>query len=144
MELKPRYGMDALLFGMKQADVEQRYGRPDRRFEDEDHHVIYVYFEKQLRLTFYEDEDLRLGYLITANPEALLFGKPVIGQRTTEVKKNLEGSNISAWEHETVDITENDFNESNWIILQSEFGRVVKVELGAIIKDQDNFDWKFK
>jgi hypothetical protein len=29
-------------------------------------------------------------------------------------------------------------------MLQAEFGTIVKIELGAIINDRDEFDWKFK
>jgi hypothetical protein len=29
------------------------------------------------------------------------------------------------------------------LILQAEFGRVIRLELGAIIKDDERFDWKF-
>jgi hypothetical protein len=50
---------------------------------------------------------------------------------------------FKSWEIEDFDSTENHFNESNWLILQSEFGLVVKVEIGAIINDKDEFDWKF-
>ena len=39
---------------------------------------------------------------------------------------------------------ENYFNEENWIIFQTEFDEVVKFEIGAIINDKDEFDWKFK
>ena len=42
------------------------------------------------------------------------------------------------------DATVNHFNESNWLILQSEFETVIRVEIGAIINDNDQFDWKFK
>ena len=43
---------------------------------------------------------------------------------------------------ENFDLAENYFNEENWLILVSEFNKIVKVELGCIIKD-DEFDWKF-
>jgi hypothetical protein len=45
---------------------------------------------------------------------------------------------------EDFDSFENHFNESNWLILQTEFDDVIRVEIGAIIKDNDEFDWKFK
>ena len=48
-------------------------------------------------------------------------------------------------EVERFDATENHFNESNWLILQSEFGTVIRVEIGALIDDvKDEFQWKFK
>ena len=50
---------------------------------------------------------------------------------------------LKSWEVEEFDIAENHFNEENWLILQSEFGEVAKIELGAIINDDDEFVWKF-
>ena len=111
---------------------------------DDDVNVIFVYNTKQLRLTFYDDEDLRLGYIISSNSELTLFDKLVINSTVEEVKKQLELHQIKSWEIEEFDQTENHFNENNWLILQSEFGRITKVEIGAVIKNEDDFDWKFK
>ena len=49
---------------------------------------------------------------------------------------------FKTWEKENFDLAENYFNEENWLILVSEFNKIVKVELGCIIKN-DEFDWKF-
>jgi hypothetical protein len=144
MQVRLKFGIDQLLFGMKQNDVQERYGNPDKQFKDDDDNVIFVYNTKQLRLTFYDDEDLRLGYIISSNSELTLFDKLVINSTVEEVKKQLELHQIKSWEIEEFDLTENHFNENNWLILQSEFGRITKVEIGAVIKNEDDFDWKFK
>ncbi len=144
MQVRLKFGIDQLLFGMKQNDVQERYGKPDKQFKDDDDNVIFVYNTKQLRLTFYDDEDLRLGYIISSNSELTLFDKLVINSTVEEVKKQLELHQIKSWEIEEFDLTENHFNENNWLILQSEFGRITKVEIGAVIKNEDDFDWKFK
>lgn len=144
MQVRLKFGIDQLLFGMKQNDVQERYGNPDKQFKDDDDNVIFVYNTKQLRLTFYDDEDLRLGYIISSNSELTLFDKLVISSTMEEVKKQLELHQIKSWEIEEFDLTENHFNENNWLILQSEFGRITKVEIGAVIKNEDDFDWKFK
>jgi hypothetical protein len=141
MILNPKNGVDQLLFGMKQKDVIALYGNPDKQFEDEERNVIFLYNQNKWRLTFYEDEDFRLGYIITSNTEVLLLNNKVIGRNVEEVKQELP---FKSWELEEFDSTENHFNESNWLILQSEFGIVIRVEIGAIIKDNDTFDWKFK
>ena len=143
MEVKLKFGIDKLLFGMKQGDVKNRYGEPDKQFKDDDKNIVLVYNQLQLRLTFYDDEDLRLGYIISSNPNLTINDKIVINQTAEEVKKQLAVNKINSWEKEDFDLTENHFNEENWLILQSEFGRIIKVELGAIIKNEDDFDWKF-
>jgi hypothetical protein len=140
MIINLKNGIDALLFGMKQKEVEALYGKPNKQFNDEDGNVIYLYNTIKLRLTFYEDEAFRLGYMITSNSDSLLLGKKIIGTKVEELKRELP---FKSWEIEDFDSTENHFNESNWLILQSEFGLVVKVEIGAIINDKDEFDWKF-
>jgi hypothetical protein len=41
-------------------------------------------------------------------------------------------------EQEFYDSTENHFNEAIGLILQSEFDIIIRVEIGAIIKDNDS------
>jgi hypothetical protein len=60
------------------------------------------------------------------------------------VQKELHGKGLIKWTKEGYDTYENWFNEEYWIVLQTEFDEIVKVELGAIINDKDEFDWKFK
>jgi hypothetical protein len=143
MEVKLKFGIDQLLFGMKQADVKKLYGEPDKQFKDDDKNIIFVYNQLQLRLTFYDDEDLRLGYIISSNPRLTINDKVFINETVEEVKKQLEVNKIKSWEKEDFDLTENHFNEENWLILQSEFARIIKVEIGAVIKNEEDFDWKF-
>lgn len=141
MIINLKNGIDQLLFGMKQKDVEALYGKPSKQFKDDDGNVIYLYNDQKLRLTFYEDEDFRLGYIITSNAEVTVLNQKVIGEDIDKVKADLP---FTTWEIEEFDSTENHFNESNWLILQSEFNTIIRAEVGAIIKDNDEFDWKFK
>lgn len=141
MEINLKNGIDSLLFGMKQKDVEQLYGLPNKKFKDEDDNQIYLYNDKKLRLTFYADEDFKLGYIISSNPESTLFNKKIIGENVIKIKNQLP---FKSWEIEDFDSTENHFNEGNWLILQSEYEEIIRIEIGAIIKDNDEFDWKFK
>jgi len=144
MKITPKFGIGQLLFGMKQKDVEGIYGKPDKNFKDEDQNILYVYNSEKIRLTFYEDEDFKLGYMISANPELSLFDQKVLGRKPEDLKEELQQKGFKTWEQEDFDMAENHFNEANWLILQSEFGVVSKVEIGAIINDKDELDWKFK
>ena len=129
MKVNPKNGIDQLLFGMQQKDVIAIYGSPDKEFEDEEQNVIFLYNKLQLRLTFYQDEAMKLGYMITSNPEVTLLDKKVIGLEVETIKKELP---FKSWEEEDFDSTENHFNESNWLVLQSEFGKIIRLEIGAI------------
>ena len=140
MEAFLKKGIDKLRFGMKREDVLKIYGKPDREFRDEEQNITWVYNAQKLRLTYYEDEDYRLGYLITANEELELFGNRIIGKEINEAKALLKPKGFDKWEDEAIDITSAHFNEDHWVVLQSEFGIVTKFELGAALVN-DMFVW---
>lgn len=144
MKINLKNGIDKLLFGMKQNDVIGLYGKPTKQYKDEDENVVFLYNDQKLRLTFYMEEDFRLGYMIGSAADLEVLDTKVIGRKIAEVKKDLNAKGLVKWTEEEFDTFENSFNEDNWVILQSEFGDVVKVEVGAIINDKDEFDWKFK
>jgi hypothetical protein len=141
MKINLKNGVDRLLFGMQQKDVEVLYGQPNKTFKDDEGNQIYLYNNQMVRLTFYADEHFKLGYIICSNPQTTILEHKIIGQNSVEIKEKLP---FKSWETEAFDSTENHFNESNWLILQSEFEKIIRVEIGAIIKDNDEFDWKFK
>ena len=143
MKINLKNGIDKLLFGMKQKDVEAIYGKPDRNYKDEDDNQILVYNKLKSRLTFYQEEDFKLGYIVASSAELELFGNTIIGKKISEVKQDLVSKNITKFTQEEFDTFENYFNEDNWIIFQTEFEEVVKFEIGAIINAKDEFDWKF-
>ena len=141
MIINLKNGIDKLLFGMKQKDVEALYGKADKQYKDEDDNVICLYNAPKLSLTFYKDEDFRLGYIICSHPEVTILDKKVIGKNVEKIKAELP---FKSWTKEDFDTTENHFNEDNWLILQSEYNDIIRVEIGAIINERDEFDWKFK
>ncbi|MEY4012138.1 MAG: hypothetical protein RIT22_1262 [Bacteroidota bacterium] len=143
MKINLKNGIDKLLFGMKQKDVEAIYGKPDRNYKDEDDNQILVYNKLKSRLTFYQEEEFKLGYIVASSADLELFGNTIIGKKISEVKKDLVSKNITKFTQEEFDTFENYFNEENWIIFQTEFEEVVKFEIGAIINAKDEFDWKF-
>lgn len=141
MVLKPKFGLDQLLFGMKQKDVENIYGKANKEFKDEDGNQILVYNNQKMRLTFYEDEQFKLGYIITSNADIQLDTKKIIGRNIIDVKNDFPF--FKSYQIENFDLSENHFNEMHWIIFVTEFEAVTKIELGAIINNNDDFDWKF-
>ncbi len=143
MKINLKSGIEQLLFGMKQNDVTAIYGKPDRNYKDEDDNVILVYNKLKMRLTFYQEEELRLGYIVASSPKSELFGNLIIDKPIASVKKELAAKGITKFTQEEFDTFENYFNEENWFILQTEFEEVVKFEIGAIINQKDEFDWKF-
>ena len=129
---------------MQQNDVITLYGKPNRNYKDEDDNIIFTYNALKMRLTFYQDEAFKLGYIVASSPDLELFGNKVIGKKISAIKKELAVKGITKFTQEDFDTFENYFNEDNWFILQTEFDEVVKFEIGAIINAKDEFDWKFK
>ncbi|NBW27607.1 MAG: hypothetical protein EBR38_03430 [Flavobacteriaceae bacterium] len=143
MKINLKHGIDQLVFGMKQNDVIAIYGKPNRNYKDEDDNVIFSYNSLKMRLTFYKEEEFKLGYIVASSYDLELFENKIIGKNIDEVKSQLATKGITKFTQEEFDTFENYFNEENWIILQTEFDEVVKLEIGAIINDKDEFDWKF-
>jgi hypothetical protein len=143
MKINLKNGIDKLIFGMKQKDVAAIYGTPDKNYKDEDDNVIFAYNKLKMRLTFYKDEEFKLGYIVASSPELELFGNKIIDKNIKDVKKDLSKKGITKFTQEEFDTFENYFNEENWVIFQTEFDEVVKFEIGAIINQKDEFDWKF-
>ncbi|KVV14027.1 hypothetical protein ACRASX_00450 [Flavobacterium sp. TMP13] len=143
MKINLKSGIDQLVFGMKQNDVTAVFGKPDKNYKDEDDNVIFVYNKHKMRLTFYEEEELKLGYIVASGADLDLFGFKLLGRNIKDVKKDLETKQITKFTQEEFDTFENYFNDENWFILQTEFNEIVKFEIGAIINGKDEFDWKF-
>jgi hypothetical protein len=144
MKINPKIGIDKLIFGMKQKDVELIYGLPYRQYNDDEGNLIFLYAKQKMRLTFYADENFKLGYLISSNPDLELFSVKIIGKQIKEIETLISSKGIKSLEIENFDTVDNYFNESNWMIFQVEYEEVIRFELGAIINDKDEFDFKFK
>ena len=143
MEIKLKYGIDNLLFGMKEQDVTKILGKPDSSYKDEDENVVFVYNSRKLRLTFYKEEDYRLGYMTTSNPIVKLFNTTLIGKNWSEVYSVLEKNKIKSFESDTAEGIVSYFNEENWLFFHVDYNEIVKIELGAVFSDKDEFDWRF-
>lgn len=144
MIIIPKTGIDKLVFGMTQKDVENLYGAPDKQYIDDEDNIIYLYNNKKMRLTFYKEEGLKLGYIISSHSDLEFFSENVIRLKWDVVKNKAAENKIKTFERESFDSVDNYFNEDNWVIFQVEFQEVIRVELGAVINDKDEFEWKYK
>ncbi len=140
MNVIPKRGVDSLLFGMKQKNVIEIIGMPNKKYVDEDQNIILIYNNLKLILTFYEEEDFRLGYIVCANEEAILFDKKIISAYSSKLSALFP--QFKNWEVEDFDTFEHHFNEGNWLVLVTEFDIIVKIEIGAIIEN-DEFVWAY-
>ena len=114
MEIKLKYGIDNLLFGMKEQDVTKILGKPDTQYKDEEENVVFMYNARKLRLIFYKEEAFRLGYMTTSNPIVKLFNTTIIGKNWSDVFPILEKNKVKSFETDTVEGMMSYFNEENW------------------------------
>ncbi|OYU83408.1 MAG: hypothetical protein CFE24_11485 [Flavobacterium sp. BFFFF2] len=147
LTIKPGTGTELLLFGMPFQIVESIIGKPDRVHVDEESNKLWDFDAFRLRLTFYEEEDFRLGYMETTSGALLWHNQPIIGKDINEVLDLMKKQGIRDWEHEKSPadnpFTETYFSENQWMMLHVEFNCVARVEWGAFIKNLDEFDWKY-
>ena len=143
MEIKLKYGIDNLLFGMKEQDVTKILGKPDAQYKDEEENVVFMYNARKLRLIFYKEEDFKLGYITTTNPVVKLFNTNIIGKNWSEVYPVLEKNKVKSFETDTSEGMMSYFNEENWLFIHVDYNEIVKIEVGAVFSDKDEFDWKF-
>ena len=96
MEIKLKYGIDNLLFGMKEQDVIKILGKADTQYKDEEENVVFMYNANKLRLIFYKEEGYKLGYITTSEPTVKLFDTTIIGKNWSEIFPILEKNKLKS------------------------------------------------
>jgi hypothetical protein len=143
MQLTPGRGVDNLVFGMQKTDIVKMLGKADRIFkaEDDENELIYQYNKLKLRLTFYEQEDGRLGYIRCANPAVEYDGRKIIGEPAASVAKDVFGDDMD-FEVEVYDFFDTYLDAESWIVLNVDYGNVTDIEIGVPYDDEEEvFVW---
>jgi len=142
MKIHLKQGLDNLRFGMTRPEVEELVGKPNRELidSDDDTELIWEYTDQKLRLTFYQSEADRLGYIRSSNSNLTLNDVKVIDERITDVKNHID-SNPEMWFMEDYDSFSTYFIERYWLILNVEYERVTNIEFGVPFKNEDEYDW---
>jgi hypothetical protein len=143
MEIRPKKGIGDFSFGMTIEEVVAKLGKPDKIYQDEDdeNQLLYQYNKSKLRLTFYQDQDGKLGYIRCSNPKLTYQGKPVISTPIEKVEKEVFGKQVPEWEIEDYDFFVTYVNEEFWIVLNVEYDEVTEVELGVPINEDEEYEW---
>ena len=143
MEIKPKIGIDNLKFGMFRKDILEILGNPDRVMMDEyDENEQKLEWNKlKLRLTFQLEENDRLIYFVSKNPNLNYSGQKLIGIDTEIAKNKIFAELASEWEMEEYDFFQTHFHEPNWLTIHSEFGEISEIEMGVPFKNENEYDW---
>jgi len=144
MIVKPSVGFDQVKFGMTELEVIALLGKPDLIAvddDDDDQNIVYQYNDLKAKLTFYTNENNRLSYIRTTNPNAVINNINIIDQPLNIVLNGLKTSK-SDWEEELYFSFNAYFNQKMWLTLHEEFGRVTTIEMGTTyINDTDEINW---
>lgn len=144
MELKPGYGIDEILFGMKENDIISLLGQPDKIYtsEDDEDERFYQYNAKKIRLKFYLEEEGRLGYIYSSSPDLKYQGNTILHTPSSGFIQLFQ-SKAADWAKDEYESLETWFNETLWLTLNFEYDEVSEVEIGVLFKGDDEYDWKF-
>jgi hypothetical protein len=142
MKINLKKGIDNLEFGLTRPEVEEIIGRPVREITnpEDDNELIWEYADQKLRLTFYQKEDNRLGYIRSSNSSLTIFDMDLIDCKIEEVKNRID-PRTESWEKEEYFSFTTYFHESNWLTLNVEYDRITDIELGVPFKNEDEYDW---
>lgn len=142
MKIQLRQGIDKLRFGMTRPEVEKIFGKPNLEMVDseDENELIWEYSNEKLRLTFYQNEADRLGYIRCSNSNLTFNDFKIIDKKVVDVKSQID-PNPESWENEDYDLFRTYFLERNWLTLYVEYGRVTDIELGVPFKNEDEYDW---
>lgn len=143
MEIRPGIGIGDIIFGYKQPDITSLLGEPDKVIaykDDDQNELIYLYNEQKVEVTFYKDQDHKLGYIRSANEALTYKGMPIIGQPIKVVLKNVFGD-FGDWEFEDYGSFEVYNCDDNWVSLHVAYGVITDLELGVLFNDDDTYDW---
>ena len=142
MEIKVKFGLDNLLFGSSMEFTEKTLGKYDKKYPDEDGNIKFQYNKLKLTLTFYKEDSFKLAYIHCSSGEITLLGEKIIGKDIENSLRFLEEYNIGDFEYEDHDTFETYTNEDNWLVLNVEYGEVNEIEIGVIINDDDEYEWR--
>jgi len=142
MKIHLNKGIDNLQFGMTRSEVKKIYGRQNREIinPEDDNELIWEYTDQKLRLTFYQNESDRLGYIRSSNPSLTIFDKKLIDHEIEEIKNRID-PRTDSWEKEENFSFTTFFHENDWLTLNVEYERITDIELGVPFKTEDEYDW---
>ncbi|EHQ88894.1 hypothetical protein [Desulfosporosinus youngiae] len=142
MEIKIGIGLDCLVFGMSQKEVEDILGKPDKTSETEkDKGIVYYFYDKLIKTKFDKEEDLKLYSIEVHNPDVKMFKKKLINKTKGEIESLLLNNGYKKIEYEDYDTFDIIFCEEIWTTFEFELNRLKNIEFSPLFKDSKNIIW---
>jgi hypothetical protein len=144
MEIKLGIGLDNIIFGASQNEIENNLGKPDRIRQDEEYEEfepMLQYNSIKTRLTFYKNHGGKLGYLRSSNPDLSYKDKKIIGKSISEAFEIFDDIPEDSWQITEYDFWTDYFNEDWWIILRCEYSEITQLDLGVPFINEEEYSW---
>jgi hypothetical protein len=141
MEVRPGKGIGPLLFGLTEPELVRALGPPDKCYRTGSGALRLQYFGLRLEFSIEPENGNRFGWVEVHNPDATLFGRPVVGELAAGVLPRVAEALAEAPEHEDYGWMETYFYARSWVELQVRFGRVESVNCGVVYDESDEPQW---
>lgn len=144
MEVKIGIGIGKLIFGMLKPEVEKLIGKKDKESVDEDDdevEVIWQFNSLKSRLSFYANEQGRLGYIRCSSTELVYKDHKIIGEKVETVLNLFKKQPDTFWEIEDCDSFIVHSSDSHWLSIHSEYEIVTQLEIGVPFLNDDEYNW---
>lgn len=128
-------GINQIHFGIDEKTLRQSLGNPDKIDRDADENPLLIY--NNHRCTYWMDEDDRLHWIQTENPNAILLGQPIIGRSAQVVFDELSEAGIGPFELEDYGSMESHSAQDSELEIQVEYGAVSRVGFGHLWSEND-------
>jgi len=143
MELKPGIGIDNIVFGMSQFEIESILGRSDeqRDYQNDDFKYLCVFNKQKIHLSFYMLHKNKFGFLDTTNDKLTYNNLPIINSNIDFALNEIFIDLVTEWELKEFDTFTEYFSKEYWLNLHVEYGVITNVEMGVPFKNEDEFEW---
>lgn len=141
MEVLPGIGTDVISFGANEQEAINLLGNPDKVYTTDGDCKRLQFNKLQIELSFELDNNNLLGWLEVHEPNAVLFGRKLIGIEQNEVLNFVTARLNEEPEIEDYGSFISVTYETHWIELQFEFGVLKSINLGVMYNDSDDPQW---
>jgi hypothetical protein len=141
MEIKIGIGVDELIFGLTESQVEEILGLANKIYTTDGGCRRLQFFDRMLELSFEPDNDGLLGWIEVHNPDATLFGHKLLSQpreRVLEVIVSKLGQPSECEDYASFDTV---FYEEHWLEFHFNFGRLTHINFGVLYGKDDETLW---
>lgn len=145
MEVKIGIGVDNIVFGMTQEEVDYLWGKPNKVSKSElENGVVYYYNDKMIKFNFDGEYGYKLYSIEIFHPQLLILGKSVINETKENIISILNESGYVKTEYEDYDFFDTIFCEDIWSTFRFEFNMLKSIEFSPLYDDNDEMIWPEK